>query len=370
MSIAEAPLAAPHRLLVVLPNWVGDVVLASPTLAALRAQFPGQIAYLMRPYVAEVVAGCGWHDAEIFWPPSRGFRTLTGVAEVGQRLRRERFGAAVLLTNSFKSALAVGLGGVPRRVGYAREARGWLLTQRLRPHKQGGRFVPGSVLPYYARLAEALGFAVTDLRLRLGITDEQRGAGEQLRAHYGLQHRPYAVINVGAAFGASKCWLPERFAAVCDGLHDELGIIGVLVGAPGEHPLMRTIASLARRPIVCCDNPGTSLGSLKEIVRGARLLICNDTGPRHYGNAFDVPTVTIFGPTHQAWTDTGYPGEVKLQARVECGPCQLPRCPIDHRCMREVTVEHVLSAARALLQARGAIAAGPSAMGAVLPVLQ
>jgi heptosyltransferase-2 len=211
--------------------------------------------------------------------------------------------------------------------------------------------VPSPVLPYYAKLAEHVGCAVSDRSVRLGITPEQERAVQELLRHYGLNSgSPYALINPGAAFGSSKCWLPERFAAVCDRLQSEHGLQPVIVGAPGEVPLMQAIAAQTRGGAICCDQPATTLGSLKVLARGAALLVCNDTGPRHYGSAFGVPTVTIFGPTHQAWTDTDYAGEIKLQVPVECGPCQLRRCPLDLRCMTGLTTDMVMRAVARVLR--------------------
>ncbi|MEW6252439.1 MAG: glycosyltransferase family 9 protein [Planctomycetota bacterium] len=385
--MSAPPNGPPGRLLVVIPNWVGDVVLATPVLAALRTGFAeSHITYLLRSYVTEVVTGGGWHDEVVCWPGGRGLGREKEIVRLARRLRAGRFDLALLLTNSLRSALVVRMGGVPRRVGYARDGRGWLLTDRLRPLKQGGRFVPRPVLPYYAALAEHIGCPVPDRRLRLGITPEQEQAGRALLRHYELlvdgrqngpaaapaagahvarqslavrasatedleqgharlRTRPYAAINVGAAFGAAKCWLPERFAEVCEQLHERHGLLPVLVGAGHEAPLMRHIARQVHGPVVCCAEPGTTLGSLKIVIREARLLVCNDTGPRHYGSAFNIPTVTIFGPTHQAWTDTDYAGEIKLQAQVPCGPCQLRACPLDLRCMQEVTTDMVMQAA-------------------------
>lgn len=344
-----------QRLLVVIPNWVGDVVLATPVLAALRAHFAhARITYLLRPYVADVVDGGGWHDAAVTWPIGRGlgreFRTL----RLAARLRAERFDLALLLTNSFRSAFVVWRAGVPRRVGYSREARGWMLTDRLRPARANGEYTPSPVLDYYADLAAHVGCRVDDRRLRLGVTPGQEAAGRSLLRHYGLDDgRPYAVVNPGAAYGDAKCWPPERFAQACDRLRDELGLRPVLVGSPGERTLLRGIAEQAAGPVVCYGEPGTTLGSLKVVVRESALVLCNDTGPRHYGNAFNVPTVTLFGPTHPAWTDTGYAGEIKLQVPVECGPCQLRNCPLDLRCMTGLTVERVMEAAREVLQRHG-----------------
>lgn len=348
----------PERLLVVLPNWVGDVVMATPVLAALRARFAtSEIVYLCRRYVREITDGGGWNDAEIYWLEPGGLHAVGALHAVAQDLRARRFDLALLLTNSFKSALVAWLAGIPRRVGYARDGRTLLLSDRLRPLRRDGEYVPSPLIDYYVALSERVGAPVGDRRLRLAVTPEQEQAGEKLRRHYGLD-APYAVINPGAAFGAAKCWPAERFAQVCDGLQRELGLRCAVVGAPNEGPLMRRIRELATVDVACCDSPGTTLGSLKPLVRDASLLVCNDTGPRHYGNAFGIPTVTIFGPTHQEWTATGYAGEIALQAPVPCGPCQLKRCPLDHRCMTAVSVGAVLEAARSILRKRGR----PSAM--------
>lgn len=361
-------MAPPNRLLVAIPNWVGDVVLATPTFAALRAGLPdARITFLMRRYVSDVVAGGGWHDDELHWPATNDVR---GFLRLVRQVREQRYDAVLLLTNSYRSTLLAYFARISRRVGYAREWRGWMLTERLRPPTENGVYKPSSVLPYYAALAEQLGCRVADRRLRLGITAEQEASGAELMKRYGLgDGRPYAIINPGAAFGASKCWLPERFANLCDRLRDEFGMIGVIVGAPNEAPLMRAIADQTRGEVICCDKPHTTLGSLKVLARGARLMVCNDTGPRHYAAAFNVPTVTIFGPTHQAWTDTDYDREIKLQISVECGPCQLKTCPLDHRCMTGISVEMVAAKARDVL-ARVASLSAASRAPAQVAVLE
>jgi heptosyltransferase-2 len=344
----SAPETDISRLLVVLPNWVGDVVMATPVLAALRGHFSkAHIAYLGRKYIRDIVAGCDWHDDTSDWPPSGSLRGLSALV---RKLKSEKFDAALLFSNAFRAALTIHLAGIPRRIGYARDGRSAMLTHRLTPLRIAGEFQPTPLLPYYEALAEAVGCSVPDRRLRLGITADQERAGRELQAHYRL--RPptrYAVINPGAAFGASKCWLPERFAELCTRLPAELGLTPVLVGAPNEFPLLDEITRGLTPPPIACKNPGTSLGSLKVLIRDAALLICNDTGPRHYGAAFNIPTVTIFGPTHQQWTDTGSLHELKIQAQVPCGPCQLKTCPLDLRCMHAVTTDHVLTACRRLL---------------------
>jgi len=342
-----------ERLLVVIPNWVGDVVLATPTLVALREHFrQAGITYLLRRYVAEVVEGADWYDELEYWPapddPARA-STVTLV----RRLRRGHFDLALLLTNSFRAALVAWLGRVRQRVGYARDGRGFLLTSKLKPLRKDGEYVPSPVLTHYAALAEHIGCPVRDRRLRLPISPRQCEEGEKLMQHYGLRNGVrYAIINPGTKFGSAKCWLPERFSEVCDLLVERWNLLPVVVGAPDERALMRRIAAGARRPVICADNPPTTLGSLKVLSAGATIHIGNDTGPRHYAIALGIPVVTIFGPTHQQWTDTGYEDEIKLQAKVPCGPCQLPRCPLDLRCMEAISAEMVMAAVETLLRGR------------------
>lgn len=364
MSRSSPSVGHATRLLVVIPNWVGDVVLASPVLRALREQLPhAHIGYALRPYVTQVLDGSGWYDALHPWRAAKGVGKATGLLSAVRSVAADRYDAALLLTNAFRAALITRLAGIPTRIGYDRDARGWMLTDRLTPLKRGREFVPVPMIPYYARLAARVGVQIRDPQLSLGVTAEQEAAGRQLLDHYGLASGGYVAVNTGAAFGASKCWLPARFAATCDAIQSQLGLKPVLVGAPGELPLMRSIADQAQQPVTVMHAPGTTLGSLKVIVRESAALLCNDTGPRHYAIAFGRPVVTIFGPTHPEWTDTHYASETIVQRRVPCGPCQLKRCPLDHRCMRAVTVEDVIRALKGRLEGAG----GGSPRGTLAP---
>ncbi len=350
----------PRQILVVVPNWVGDVVMAGPALAALRFSFPdSRIRLLLRGYVRQVLDGCDWFDDVLTWSAARGLRRERENLDLVAGLRRDRPDMAVLLTNSFRSGLLTWLAGIPRRVGFARDGRGWMLTDKLRPLRRDGRYVPTSVVQSYCDLAERAGATATDRRLRLAVTDEQQDQAAAVRAAHGLPDgQPYAVLNPGAAFGAAKAWHPERFAAVARHLRKTFQLPSLVVGAPSERPLLERIAAESDTSARVCLDPGTSLGSLKPLIRDAAVLVCNDTGPRHYGIAFGTPTVTIFGPTHQAWTTSDAPREVALQAEVPCGPCQLRVCPLDHRCMNEITVEQVVGTIGRLLPVQLGEAAG------------
>ncbi|RMF83234.1 MAG: lipopolysaccharide heptosyltransferase II [Planctomycetota bacterium] len=337
---------APQALLVVAPNWVGDVVMATPTLAALRAGLPHtRISVLLRPHLADLLAGAEWCDETISWPTHRGLRREAALLRLARRIRERRFDAALLLTNSFRSAALVRLARIPRRIGYARDGRGWLLTDAVQPSRTNGRFTPVSMVDFYARLSRRLGVTVTQRRLRLCVTDaERREASRVLRAHGVDPGERYAVLCPGAAFGAAKSWPAERFAVLSERLAAEYSLRVVIAGAPAEAELMRRISSAAQSPVEVLLDPGTTLGSLKAVIDGAAVAVCNDSGPRHIANALDVPTVALFGPTDPAWAVYDAPREVLLRELVECGPCQLRVCPLDHRCMTRITVERVVEA--------------------------
>src|SRR5688572_19179633 len=370
----------PSKILVVQPGWVGDAVMATPTLRALRELYPSaHIAYLMRRYVKPIYTGMPWADQLITYRTGKT-RAKAGKGQffdLAARLRAGRFDLSVLLPNSFKSALVCKMARIPRILGYECDGRGFLLTDRLLPSKETGNFVPSPIVKYYLGLAHYLGSAHRDLRLELFVTPHEQREAREVFARCGLDpdlHRPAAaggspliLLNPGAAFGAAKCWRPEYFAELADRFIDEHNATVLLSAAPKERPIVDTIKRHMRHAPVDLSNKGLTLGGLKEVVRRCDLMVTNDTGPRHIAAAMDVPVVTVFGPTHPEWTEIYYAKERQVAVKVFCGPCQKKTCPLDHRCMTRVTPGMVYDTSAALL-GRGAPA---SALGASrsLPVV-
>jgi heptosyltransferase-2 len=342
------------NIAVFLPNWVGDAVMATPALRALRQHFAAaRLVGVLRPYVADVLEGAPWLDGAVFLD-TRGPWARRWPA-VAARLRRERVGLAVLFTNSFRSALVAWLGGCRRRVGYARYARGPLLTDRLEPVRDGcGRRVPSPVIDAYNLLTERAGCPRPSHRMELFTTPGDEAAADEVWEQAGFAGRPEVVcLNPGAAFGSAKYWPAEHFAALARELADRRGSGVLVLCGPADRDLARRIAGLAGRPNVysLADHP-VSLGLTKACVRRADLLVTTDSGPRHFAAAFDRPVVTLFGPTHVAWTETYHAKAVHLQKQVDCGPCQRRVCPLDHRCMTTLTPAEVFTAATELLARR------------------
>jgi heptosyltransferase-2 len=342
------------KIAVFLPNWIGDVVMVTPALRAIRQHFAN--AYLigvLKPYVAGVLDGLTWLDRLIFrdtqGPWSR--RMPVVIAD----LRRERPDLAILFTNSFRSGLMAYLGGCRRRVGFARDGRSGLLTDRLEPVRDAaGNLLPSPLIESYNRLAIHVGCPQPGYQMELGTTYRNERAVDALWHRFALAARSEVIcLNPGAAFGSAKHWPVDYFAALAQILVDRRGSGVLVLSGPAEQEAAQEIARRAQRPSVhsLTDQP-LSVGLTKACVRRADLLITTDSGPRHFAAAFGRPVVTLFGPTHIAWTETYHPQAVHLQKKVECGPCQLRTCPLDHRCMKWLTPAEVFSAAQELLANR------------------
>lgn len=356
----------PRRILVVQPNWIGDAVMATPTLRAIRELYPNaQISYLLRRYVKPMYTGMPWADKLITYRTGRT-RAKAGKGQffdLAARLRARKFDLAVLLPNSFKSALICKMAGIDRVVGYDRDKRGFLLTDKLLPVKEKGKFLPTPIVKYYLGVAQYLGWRERNLELELFITPSEKREADHILERAGVENGhsrdaagksagPVIVLNPGAQYGAAKCWLPESFAQLADRLIDDLGATILISSAPKERPIVDAINRHMSHSAVDLARAGCTLGALKEIVRRCDLMVTNDTGPRHIAAAFDVPVVTIFGPTHPEWTEIYFNKERKVLVPVFCGPCQKKTCPLDHRCMTRVTPAMVYDASMQLLQSR------------------
>jgi heptosyltransferase-2 len=340
------------RIALFLPNWIGDVVMATPAVRAVRAAFPqAELAAVCKPYVADVLAGSPWFSRTIFLD-KRGPRDRRLFAAARQ-LRAWKLDAALLFPNSFRPALAAYLAGAKRIVGFARYCRGWMLTDKLRAKTDSrGRFVPSPVIDDYNRLAVALGTRDPGHRMELFTKPQDDAAASAVWEKFALGRYPQVVaLNPGAAFGAAKHWGCDHFADLARMLTTRLGCGVLALCGPGEREIARQIAEQSRSPHVysLSDTP-LSLGLTKALVRRSDLLVTTDSGPRHFAAAFDRPVVSLFGPTHVEWTETHFAKEVCLQKKLPCGPCQERVCPLGHhRCMRELSPHEVFATAGRLL---------------------
>lgn len=365
----RSPRRAQHepadRLLVVMPTWLGDTVMATPTLRALRALYPeAQITALIRRTMRPILDACPWVDRIVTYRKGRkesqsGKRT--GPIKLARRLAAAKFDTAVLLPNSFRTALLVRMAGVRRRVGYDRDGRGGLLTDRLLPRRLPGGYVPVPTREVYLGLTRYLGAVDPDPTMQLFTRPADDARADTLLAEAGWRsgaqtdaNRPLVLLNPGASFGEAKIWLPHRFAEVADELVDRFGAAVAITGAPNERLILDAVIAAAHHPIIDLPKLGVDLTLLKSVVRRASLMVTNDTGPRHMAAAFNVPVVTVFGPTDPTWSEIDFAHERQVYVDVYCRPCQKKKCPLrntpdDHQCMTKIDAPMVVSRAAELL---------------------
>ncbi|HEV3385302.1 MAG TPA: lipopolysaccharide heptosyltransferase II [Gemmata sp.] len=340
-----------NRIALFLPNWIGDVVMATPAVQAIRDAFPtADLIAVCKPYVADVLGGNPWFS-EVVLADKRGPSSHRLFA-VAAKLREKQVDAAVLFPNSFRSALMAWLAGCRTIVGFVRYCRGLLLTNRLFAKSDShGRFVPSPAIDDYNRLARELGTANPGFEMRLFTEEKDESSADAVWEKFGLaNYAQVVVLNPGAAFGAAKHWSIDSFSRLARMLTQRTGCGVLVLCGPTEREMARQIADGSRSPhAYSLHDEQLSLGLTKACVRRSDLLITTDSGPRHFAAAFGRPVVTLFGPTHIAWTETYYPEAIHLQKKVPCGPCQKRVCPLDHRCMRELTPSEVYRAAERLL---------------------
>jgi heptosyltransferase II len=341
------------RIAVFCPNLIGDTVMATPTFRALRRGFPGaELAGVIRPQVAPTLDGSDWFDERILFdhrseqPAQRMFSML-------RRLRRARFDLAVLLPNSFRSALVARLAGIPRRLGYERHGRGILLTDVLHhPLDADGRRRPAPIVDAYLKLARYLGCPIESKRLELATTPDDEAAADRAWAAVGLDGGQRVVcLNTGGAYGPAKNWPTGHFADLARRLAEESGARVLVLCGPRERDNAREIVDgAAHDHVVSLADQPLGIGLTKACIRRSDLLITTDSGPRHFAAAFGTPVLTLFGPTHIAWTRTNHPMAWHVMHPVPCGPCQRPICPEGHhKCMRDLTAESVYRIARRVM---------------------
>ncbi len=342
-----------QRIVVFLPNWVGDAVMFTPALRAIRERFAdAHLAILARPAPAAVLTPNPWTDEII---------VADGIAGEFRALRRKRFDLAVLGTNSFRSALIARLGGVSRRIGYNRDSRGWLLTDKIPPLRDtDGKFTVVPALDYYLKLAQYLGCDTGDKRMELTVADADAGKAETLLNEADAnQEKPIVLLNPGASYGPAKMYPLDRFADVADGLIESSEAQIIINAGPAEKTIAEAVEDAMKHPpMLNLARVENSLGLLKAMVRISDLMITNDTGPRHFAAAFGVPVVTVFGPTDPDWAKIYYDNERIVRMDIPCGPCQKKACPLptgpeQHQCMLKITPEMVLCAAEELLREIG-----------------
>ncbi len=342
-----------------LPNWVGDAVIAVPALRELRRVLArAQITFVARPWVSGLFDGEGLADRVIPVDDARGFgESAKQFIRARRRLGRERFDLAVLLQNAFGAALLARASGARVVAGYPTDARRLLLNL---PVGFEPNYKSRHQVFYYLNIAAHLERAMSgESRVDfdsphpwLKATEEQKESAQRLLSRSSSAsltlHERLVAINPGATNSRAKQWSAERFAETADRLAARDGFRAVIVGTAGDIQAANEVASRMRTPALVLAGQ-TSIAELKGVLACSSLVISNDTGTAHVSAALGVPTVVVFGPTDHTSTRPFSDMAAVVRHQVECSPCMLRDCPIDHRCMTRVEVDDVYRAAREMI---------------------
>jgi len=342
----------PKRIGIFLPNWIGDVVMATPFLRAMSKRFSRdtELVGIMKPYVSDVLKGTDWLSSTVLYDPKGGGGSL-GTWQAVREMRRMRLDKVVLLTNSLRTAVLAWLSGAKRRIGYARDLRSWLLTDVLHPPRDKRTWAPVPAVDYYLELAYLLGCSSESPLVELPVTAEDHAAAWAAWRQLGLaQDERVISFHIAGGWGGkatAKAWPLEHFVELGRQIVQRYNHPVLVLCGPNEreaaaevvrrigHPQAKSLAEIEKLP----------LALTKGCLSRSRLLVTTDSGPRHIGTALNVPVVALFGATDPAWTETYHPEAITLFNKLDCGPCKQKHCPLGHhRCMRDLSVERVLSA--------------------------
>jgi len=335
------------KILILAPNWIGDAVLSLPVLDACFQLWPGaNVSVLARAQVAELFDSRESKIRVLQYERGNGSQRLRNVMKVGRRLRRERFELALLLPNSLSSAVVARLAGVPQRVGYCTDGRGWLLTERLEDRRKERGL---HQVDYYLGLLRSFGISRVDRIPRITLKAKVAERGQGFLDGLGITRNELLIgVHAGAAYGETKRWFPERFARVMD-LLQKPGRKFVLLGGPGEERLARRISGFTAHPLINTVGK-TTIAEVLVLISRCGLFISNDSGLMHVAAALNIPQVALFGSTDPGKTSPLSDKAVVIHPRgVTCSPCFKRECQENLECMRAITVNEVHAAAEKLL---------------------
>src|SRR6266550_216081 len=347
----ELQVTSVKRIIVRGTNWVGDAMMTLPALRELRRLFPdAHITLATRSWAKGLFTGAEFVD-ELQIIDRRGIRSFF---QQVRAWRKGRFDLAILLTNSFQSALVAALTGIPVRIGYASDGRARLLTNAIeQPEWRSTRHE----IFYYLRIVAELEWLFTQQQTFLDVQPDASLEVSDLRkdeARYLLQRQgvhgewPIIALCPGSINSRAKRWPAESYAVLADRCVDTLGAQVLLIGSKADLEVSRQVVDrMHNKPIVLTGQ--TDIAEAVAVLSVADLLITNDTGPAHMAAALGRPTLVIFGPTNPLTTRPFSPFAEIIRHPPECAPCMLRDCPIDHRCMTAITPDEVFSRAQALL---------------------
>ncbi len=342
----------PSRILIRGANWVGDAIMTTPVIRAIRKNFPdADISILLKPWVEPVFSSNPFVDRILVYDDKGRHGKGLGTIRLAKDLRAYDFDLAVSMQNAFEAALIAFLAGIPERLGYDTDGRGVLLNRSI---KLDPALKKVHLIDYYRGILRGGGLYDDGRTLDLFIDPAEREwAGKILRDN-GVDTQPVIGINPGATGGTAKRWFPDRFAALCQRLAEHFGVRILIFGGPADNALGDEISKLSGN--VCVNLAGkTTLAQAFALIERCSLFITNDSGLMHAAAALGINQVAVIGSTNHITTPPSNLNSRIVRVPVHCSPCMKPECPYDHhQCMKNITVDMVFETALSMVAGRAA----------------
>jgi len=348
--MAIKPIKPEHiqRLLIRSTNWIGDAVMTTPAIRAIRKYFPNaHISLLAKPWVAPVFENSEHVDRLLVYDAERRHKGFFGKFRLARDLKKYHFDAAILLQNAFEAAFISFLAGIPFRIGYNTDARQLLLTH---PVSCTNEVKKKHQTEYYLNILRGIGVEEDNRDLYLKLDQRDRFRAEKiLSEQHPFPGDKIIGINPGATYGPAKQWPLDRYARLADRIQAFTERPVIIFGGPKDINLGRYISQrMQHRPI---DLSGkTSLGEAMALIEKCALFITNDSGLMHVAAALDVPLLAVFGSTNPVTTGPLGRHSRIVRAPLECSPCLRPECPKGHlNCMDLISVERVFDVVKEMV---------------------
>jgi heptosyltransferase II len=333
-----------EKLLIRSANWIGDAVMTTPAVRAIRKNFTdAKISLLAKPWVVPVFENNPHIDQIIPYNSGGALSTI----KTAKMLSKYHFDGAILFQNAFEAAWIAYLAKIPIRIGYDTDLRKVLLTH---PVRRSSKILRLHQTHYYNEILTGAGLKTDGTHLELYLSSKDRESALNMLKDSDIFETDLIVgINPSATFGSAKQWFPERFVQVADRLNKRFGSKTLIFGGPNDRELGANIMKMMKTFAVDLSGK-TTLTEAMALIARCRLFITNDSGLMHVAAALNVAQVAIFGSTNFAATGPWSSRSRIVRGQVGCSPCLKPKCPLGHKeCMQKISVDKVFTAACELI---------------------
>ncbi len=337
------------RILIIRIDKIGDLVLSTPVIKAVRDAYPGSyIAAVVRPYTHEIIKENPYLDEVITYDKAKNGKGILKNIKFILDLRKRRFDLALILHPKNRTHIITFLAGIPERVGYDKKM-GALLTKKIPHLKQYGL---KHEIDYTLDILRYIGIEPKEKSLYVGTDKSSQKKIDGIFVENGISEDDIIVTIHPGSSCPSKRWKAEHFAKVADSLAEKYKAKIIIIAGPKDNGFGDKTAGLMKAQNMNLSGK-TTIPDLVSILSRSHLFISNDSGPVHIACAVGTPTISIFGRSDRGlsparWKPIGKK-DIALHKDVGCEICLSHNCKLGFKCLEAISTDEVLAAAERIL---------------------